>query len=177
MYNTGWAKSRRALDCFYIFMAKILGGYWQILDRSGKKIILLSPLTTCLLDHLSCGVFLLCGTWCPVSDFVLLLWVLLFLSWVLCSLASICRRSPLMWSQVLAVCTVHVTVCWSILLWSLFPILHFFLFTFVSFDCLMLPDCVYCCNLSGGVALIVWFTTNGMCVKNKTIHIRGANKQ
>jgi len=26
-----------------------------------------------------------------------------------------------------------------------------------------------CCNLSGGVALIVWFTTNGMCVKNNTI--------
>jgi len=25
----------------------------------------------------------------------------------------------------------------------------------------------YCCNLSGGVALIVWFTMNGMCVKNK----------
>jgi len=28
---------------------------------------------------------------------------------------------------------------------------------------------VYCCNLSGGVALIVWFTANGMCVKNNTI--------
>jgi len=27
----------------------------------------------------------------------------------------------------------------------------------------------YCCNLSGGVALIVWFTTNGMCVNNNTI--------
>ena len=26
-----------------------------------------------------------------------------------------------------------------------------------------------CCNLSVGVALIVWFTTNGMCVKNNTI--------
>jgi len=26
-----------------------------------------------------------------------------------------------------------------------------------------------CCNLSGGVASIVWFTTNGMCVKNNTI--------
>ena len=26
-----------------------------------------------------------------------------------------------------------------------------------------------CCNLSGGIALIVWFTTNGMCVKNKNI--------
>jgi len=25
-------------------MAEILQGYWQILDRSGKKIILLSPL-------------------------------------------------------------------------------------------------------------------------------------
>ena len=34
-----------------------------------------------------------------------------------------------------------------------------------------------CCNLSGGVALIVWFTMNGMCVKNNTIHICGANKQ
>jgi len=44
--NTGWAKSRRALDCFFIFMAEILGGYWQLLDRSGKKIILLSPMTT-----------------------------------------------------------------------------------------------------------------------------------
>ena len=27
----------------------------------------------------------------------------------------------------------------------------------------------YCCNLSGGVALIVWFTTNGMRAKNKNI--------
>jgi len=44
MYNMGWAKSRRSLDCFFIFMAEILGRYWQILDRSGKKIILLSPL-------------------------------------------------------------------------------------------------------------------------------------
>jgi len=26
-----------------------------------------------------------------------------------------------------------------------------------------------CCNLSGGVVLIVWFTTHGMCVKNNTI--------
>jgi len=26
------------------FMAEILQGYWQTLDRSGKKIILLSPL-------------------------------------------------------------------------------------------------------------------------------------
>ena len=25
-----------------------------------------------------------------------------------------------------------------------------------------------CCNLSGGVALILWFTANGMCVKNNT---------
>jgi len=46
MFNTGWAKSRRAFDCFFIFMTEILGGYWQILDRSGKKIILLSPLVT-----------------------------------------------------------------------------------------------------------------------------------
>ena len=30
-------------------------------------------------------------------------------------------------------------------------------------------EVAYCCNLSGGVALIVWFTTNGMCVKNNTI--------
>ena len=29
--------------------------------------------------------------------------------------------------------------------------------------------CWQCCNLSGGVALIVWFTTNGMGVKNNTI--------
>jgi len=29
--------------------------------------------------------------------------------------------------------------------------------------------CSCCCNLSGGVALIVWFTTNGMCVKNNII--------
>ena len=47
MYNTGWVKSRRALDCFFTFMAEILQGYWQILDRSGKKIILLSPLVLC----------------------------------------------------------------------------------------------------------------------------------
>ena len=26
-----------------------------------------------------------------------------------------------------------------------------------------------CCNLSGGVTLIIWFTTNGMCVKDNTI--------
>jgi len=44
MYDTGWANSRPALDCLFTFMAEILGGYWQILDRSGKKIILLSPL-------------------------------------------------------------------------------------------------------------------------------------
>ena len=31
----------------FIFMAEILGGYWQLLDRSGKKIILLSPLLLC----------------------------------------------------------------------------------------------------------------------------------
>ena len=37
-------QNRRALDSFFIFMAEILGKYWQILDRSGKKIILLSPL-------------------------------------------------------------------------------------------------------------------------------------
>ena len=36
-----------------------------------------------------------------------------------------------------------------------------------------------CCNLSGGIALNVWFTTNGMCVKNNNIYIYmcGANKQ
>jgi len=34
-----------------------------------------------------------------------------------------------------------------------------------------------CCDLSSGVALIVWFTTNGMCVKNNTMQICGANKQ
>ena len=35
----------------------------------------------------------------------------------------------------------------------------------------------YCCNLSGGVALNMWFTTYGMCVKNNPIHTCGANKQ
>ena len=46
IYNTGWVKSRRALDCIFAIMAKISGRYWQILDRSGKKIILLSSLLT-----------------------------------------------------------------------------------------------------------------------------------
>jgi len=55
MYNTGWAKSRRALDCFFIFIAEILGGYWQILDRSGKKIILLSPLLNIKLGNIKLG--------------------------------------------------------------------------------------------------------------------------
>ena len=27
-----------------------------------------------------------------------------------------------------------------------------------------------CCNLSGGVALTVWFTMNGMCAKNKNVY-------
>jgi len=54
MYNTGWDKRRRALDCFFIFMAEILGGYWQILDHSGKKIVLLSPL---LLIDINCFIF------------------------------------------------------------------------------------------------------------------------
>jgi len=27
-----------------------------------------------------------------------------------------------------------------------------------------------CCNLTGGVVLIVWFTRNGMCAKNKNIY-------
>ena len=46
-----------------------------------------------------------------------------------------------------------------------------------TFGTTMLFSPLYCCNLSGGVALIVWFTTNGMCVKNNTIHICGTNKQ
>ena len=29
----------------------------------------------------------------------------------------------------------------------------------------------FCCNLSVGVALNVWFTTNGMCAKNNTIYM------
>ena len=29
---------------------------------------------------------------------------------------------------------------------------------------------VYCCNLSGGIALNVWFTTNGMCAKNNNMY-------
>jgi len=44
MYNTGWAKTRRTLDCVFIVMNEISGRYGQILDRSGKKIIILSPL-------------------------------------------------------------------------------------------------------------------------------------
>jgi len=45
MYNTGWAKTRRgAVDCVFTIMAEISGRYGQILDRSDKKIILLSPL-------------------------------------------------------------------------------------------------------------------------------------
>jgi len=28
MYYTGWVKNRRALDCFFTFMAEILQGYW-----------------------------------------------------------------------------------------------------------------------------------------------------
>jgi len=27
MYNAGWVKSGRALDCFFTFMAEILQGY------------------------------------------------------------------------------------------------------------------------------------------------------
>ena len=44
MYSTGWAKSRRAFDCFLTIMAEISGRYWQILDSSGKRIIQLSSL-------------------------------------------------------------------------------------------------------------------------------------
>jgi len=29
----------------------------------------------------------------------------------------------------------------------------------------------YCCNLSVGVALNVWFTTNGMCAKNNNVYM------
>jgi len=36
---------------------------------------------------------------------------------------------------------------------------------------------MYSCNLSVGVALVVRFTTNGMCEKNNNIHICGANKR
>jgi len=36
----------------------------------------------------------------------------------------------------------------------------------------------YYCNHSGGVALIVWFTTNGMCAKNNTIiHVARASNR
>jgi len=51
MYNTGWAKTRRALNCVFTIMVEISGRYWQILDRSGKKIILLSPLLTLRMPH------------------------------------------------------------------------------------------------------------------------------
>jgi len=41
---TGWAKSRRALDCLFTIMAEMSGRYWQILDPSGNKIFPLSSL-------------------------------------------------------------------------------------------------------------------------------------
>jgi len=56
MYSTGWAKSRRALDYFFTIMAEILGRYWQLLDRSGKKIILLSSLVFRRTDIRGSGV-------------------------------------------------------------------------------------------------------------------------
>jgi len=40
----GGSKVDVLLIAFFTFMAEILQGYWQILDRSCKKIILLSPL-------------------------------------------------------------------------------------------------------------------------------------
>ena len=98
--------------------------------------------TSCILDHLSCEASSLCDPWCPVLDLVLVLWVLLFLSWVLCFLASICRCSPSMWSQVLAVCTVHIAARWSILLCSLFPILpyHFCILWLLDVSRLLLSE-------------------------------------
>jgi len=43
-------------------------------------------------------------------------------------------------------------------------------------DCKVLSPYSGCCNLSGGVALIVYFTTNGMCAKNNTItHVARAS--
>ena len=42
---------------------------------------------------------------------------------------------------------------------------------FLSYSCstVFYFICRLCCNLSGGVALIVWFTMNGMCAKNINI--------
>jgi len=70
MYNTGWAKSRCALDCFFTFMAEITGGYRQILDRSGKKIILLSALLIVLIfiTYFSLKIFSLECVQCTVNS-------------------------------------------------------------------------------------------------------------
>ena len=46
------------------------------------------------------------------------------------------------------------------------PLNHRFLFQKRPFD----VSHWYCCNLSGGVTLIVWFTTNGMWAKNNNIY-------
>jgi len=48
------------LIAFFIFMAEIFGGYWQILDRSGKEIILLSPQSISRLSYVL--------TTCPYFD-------------------------------------------------------------------------------------------------------------
>ena len=67
-------------------------------------------------------------------------------------------------------------LCWH----SIFELFYVQKSVFASRTCYSvckLQNYLYCCNLSGGVALIVWFTTNGLCVKNNTIHICGANKQ
>jgi len=60
-------KSRRALDCFFTFLAEILQGYWQILDRFGKKIILLSPLLTTHLDSCTSAISGTFWIYCIVS--------------------------------------------------------------------------------------------------------------
>ena len=51
VFTKYWAKTRRALDCVFTIMAEISGRYWQILDRPGKKIILLSPLVIFKCSH------------------------------------------------------------------------------------------------------------------------------
>ena len=49
------------------------------------------------------------------------------------------------------------------------------LYSFNKYISLLLPPkkkkiiLTLCCNLSGDIGLIMWFTTNGMCVKDNTI--------
>jgi len=124
MYNTGWDKTRRALDCVFTIMAEISGRYWQILDRSGKKIILLSPplynesnaqnkfAFKCSSFHASNIVHQLSG-FCALcfaifaDEVVLLIFVLQTFSWNHSPIYSLC--SPL--SSLETFWSICVTLC------------------------------------------------------------------